>query len=196
MPVAPAAPLLERYVVFGNLFAAGGGAIHRIDRHPAMLEHPITPMDEGDLLLHLGRQTGRRLSLVNLLALRRTCFHWPADADAVLFDGLEPADMAQAARLIWERRSTPQTFAVGSSGFTYGMLDYWRSQGWLPESGGAVTGGTTRNPGRLLVLAGSCSPTTERQIRRALRSGFHGIRLNPADDELGRRRSRRVGATG
>ena len=55
--VAPAAPLLERYVVFGNLFAAGGDGIYRIDRHPAMREHPITPMDEGDLLLHLGRQT-------------------------------------------------------------------------------------------------------------------------------------------
>ena len=34
VPVVPAAPLLGRYVVFGNLFAAGGGAIHRIDRHP------------------------------------------------------------------------------------------------------------------------------------------------------------------
>ena len=44
VPVVPAAPLLERYVVFGNLFAAGGGAIHRIDRHPSMSRHPVTPM--------------------------------------------------------------------------------------------------------------------------------------------------------
>lgn len=181
VPVVPAAPLLERYVVFGNLFAAGGSAIHRIDRHPAMREHPVTPMTEGDLLLHLARQTGRRLALVNILALRAISFHWPERADAVLFDGLEPADMARAARLIWERRSTPQTFVVGSSGFTYGMLDYWRAQGWLPEAGAAVADWRTRNGGRLVVLAGSCSPVTERQIRRALRYGFHGIRLNPAD---------------
>jgi len=181
VPVVAAAPLLERYVAFGNLFAADGGAIHRIDRHPAMREHPTTPMTESDLLLHLARQTGRRLALVNILDLRASSFQWPGRADGVLFDGLDPADMAQTARLIWEHRSTPQTFVVGSSGFTYGMLDYWRAQGWLPEAGAAVAGQRSRNAGRLLVLAGSCAPATERQIRRALRSGFHGIRLNPAD---------------
>src|SRR4051794_39474607 len=31
-PVVVAAPHLGRYVLFGNLFAAGGGGIHRIDR--------------------------------------------------------------------------------------------------------------------------------------------------------------------
>jgi uncharacterized protein YgbK (DUF1537 family) len=99
----------------------------------------------------------------------------------VLFDGLETADMAQTARLIWKHRWRPQTFVVGSSGFTYGMLDYWRTQGWLLESDAAVNGRSTRGAGRLLVLSGSCSPATERQVRRALASGFHGIRLNPAD---------------
>jgi len=178
VPVVPAAPLLRRYVVFGNLFAVDGGAIHRIDRHPSMREHPVTPMSESDLLLHLGRQTGRRLSLVNIVDLRSGCPRFPEGADAVLFDGLEPADLARAARMIWEHRSTPQAFVVGSSGFTYGMLDYWRAQGWLPEAASCAAATRTE---RLLVLAGSCSPATERQICRALRSGFHGIRLNPID---------------
>ena len=31
-----------------------------------------------------------------------------------------------------------------------------------------------------LLLVG-CSPATERQIRSALRAGFHGIRLDPAE---------------
>jgi uncharacterized protein YgbK (DUF1537 family) len=179
--VVPAAPLLERYVVFGNLFAAGGGGIHRIDRHPAMREHPITPMTESDLLLHLSRQTARRLALVNLVELRGSPVPWPADAGAVLFDGVEPEDMAHAARRIWEHRDTPQMFVVGSSGFTYGMLDYWRAQGWLPDAEPAPGFGSSRKDERLLVLAGSCSPATERQIRSALRAGFHGIRLNPAE---------------
>jgi uncharacterized protein YgbK (DUF1537 family) len=179
--VVPAAPLLGRYVVFGNLFAAAGDGIHRLDRHPAMREHPITPMDESDLLLHLGRQTVRRLALVNLLELRGNSFQWPADAGAVLFDGMEPDDVAQAARRIWEYRHSPQTFVVGSSGFTYGMLDYWRAQGWLPDSDPAPGVGSIRKEKRLLVLAGSCSPATERQIRSALRAGFYGIRLNPVE---------------
>ena len=176
VPVVAAAPYLQRYVVFGNLFAAGEGAIHRIDRHPTMKQHPVTPMFESDLLVHLGRQTARKLALVNILALRSSLFAFAAEADGVLCDGIEPADLEQTARLIWEHRHAPQTFVVGSSGFTYGILDYWRSQGWLPEAGFCPS---AQPVDRILVLAGSCSHATERQICRALREGFHGIRLNP-----------------
>lgn len=178
--VGPAAPQLDRWVVFGNLFATGGDGIHRIDRHPAMRQHPITPMDEGDLLLHLARQTALRIAGVPLLELRRNQPAWPPDADVIIFDGLEPADMAQAARRMWEHRSGQQTFVVGSSGLTYGLLDYWRTQGWLPDP--PLRRNTTlSNQGRALVLAGSCSPATQDQICSALRAGFYGIRLDPAN---------------
>jgi len=177
VPVVAAAPLLGRYVAFGNLFAAGQGEVHRIDRHPSMASHPVTPMDESDLLLHLARQTSRRLALVDILALRANGFEWPV-ADAVLFDGIEPADVAAAARRIWENRGTGMTFVVGSSGFTYGMLDYWRSEGCLPPAPRLAPPAPAN---RLLVLAGSCSPTTASQTGHALRNGFHGIRLNPCD---------------
>jgi uncharacterized protein YgbK (DUF1537 family) len=182
VPVVPAAPLLERYVVFGNLFAADGHGIHRIDRHPAMRAHPITPMGESDLLLHLGRQTDRRIARFDLIELRGNSFRWPVEAEVVLFDGLDTSDMALAARRIWGLPFAPQKFVVGSSGFTYGMLDYWRGQGWLPDWRTAPGQANVRSRDeRLLVLAGSCSPGTERQIRSALCAGFHGIRLNPAD---------------
>ena len=69
VPVVVAAPHLARYVLFGNLFAAGGGAIHRIDRHPTMRRHPVTPMDEGDLRLHLAQQTSRKIELLDVIAL-------------------------------------------------------------------------------------------------------------------------------
>ena len=175
VPIVPAAPRLQRYVIFGNLFAEGGGAVHRIDRHPAMSRHPVTPMPEGDLMIHLGRQTAHKLALANILELRAETFTPDASADAVLFDGLEPADLAQAAQWIWEHRREPQAFVVGSSGFTGGILEYWRSRGWIE---GAPLHRSARPADRLLVLAGSCSPATEGQIRRALRDGFHGIRLD------------------
>jgi uncharacterized protein YgbK (DUF1537 family) len=175
--VVPAAPLLRRYVAFGNLFAASGEAIHRIDRHSAMGAHPITPMDESDLRLHLARQTSLEIAGVNLFELRANTWQWPERAGIVLFDGLDPEDMTQAARRIWEHR---QTFVVGSSGFTYGLMDYWRAQRWLPEPN-EFAAHARRSDGRLLVLSGSCSPATETQIRTALRDGFHGIRLDPAE---------------
>jgi uncharacterized protein YgbK (DUF1537 family) len=183
VPIVAAAPPLKRYVLFGNLFAAGGDSIHRIDRHPTMKQHPVTPMTESDLRLHLARQTRRSVALLDILAL-----HSPdADArlerllarrpDAVLFDGLQDESLARVARLIWRHRGAPQTFVVGSSGFTYGMVDFWRAQGWLAEGSGPPQ---PRRTDRLLVLSGSCSPATERQIQGALRDGFCGIRLDAA----------------
>ena len=53
VPIGVAAPHLGRFVVFGNLFAAAGGEVYRIDRHPTMAHHPATPMHEADLRLHL-----------------------------------------------------------------------------------------------------------------------------------------------
>jgi uncharacterized protein YgbK (DUF1537 family) len=50
-------PSLGRYCCFGHLFAsAGDGNIYRIDRHPVMSRHPVTPMRESDLRLHLAEQ--------------------------------------------------------------------------------------------------------------------------------------------
>ena len=53
VPVVVGAPHLGRAVVFGNLFAEADGAWYRIDRHPTMRRHPVTPMTEADLRLHL-----------------------------------------------------------------------------------------------------------------------------------------------
>jgi uncharacterized protein YgbK (DUF1537 family) len=48
-------PLLGRYVTFGNHFTVYGDRRYRLDRHPVMSKHPITPMDESDLRVHFAR---------------------------------------------------------------------------------------------------------------------------------------------
>ena len=67
------APSLGRYTVFGQHFARYGigskGAIHRLDRHPSVSKHPVTPMTEADLTVHLGRQTKKRIALFNILSV-------------------------------------------------------------------------------------------------------------------------------
>src|SRR3546814_4722054 len=65
VPIVVGAPHLGRYVVFGNLFAvAGGDEVFRIDRHPTMARHPVTPMHEADLRRHLAAQTDMPIALV------------------------------------------------------------------------------------------------------------------------------------
>ena len=69
VPLVVGAPQLKRYTAFGNLFAAYQGEIYRIDRHPVMARHPVTPMNEADLRLHLGQADGKAIELVDAAAL-------------------------------------------------------------------------------------------------------------------------------
>jgi uncharacterized protein YgbK (DUF1537 family) len=149
-----------------------------------MKSHPVTPMNESDLRVHLARQTDRKIGHIDVLALRdpgldarfdRALGERPA---AILFDGLDAPAMLQVGRLVWTRRGAPQSFAIGSSGLTYALIDYWRSQGWIPAAP------PTHRPGasdRLLAISGSLSPVTERQIGWALANGFSGVPLELAE---------------
>ena len=55
---------MGRFQCFGNLFALAHGKGYRLDRHPVMSQHPVTPMDEADLGRHLARQTEKPIGLV------------------------------------------------------------------------------------------------------------------------------------
>ncbi len=71
-PLVVGVPVLGRFVVFGNLFARSGldAEPSRLDRHPTMSRHPVTPMDEADVRHHLARQTKLPVTLVDLLKLQ------------------------------------------------------------------------------------------------------------------------------
>lgn len=181
VPLIVGAPQIRRYTAFGHLFAAYRGENFRIDRHPVMSRHPVTPMDEADLAIHLSRQTALTTALVDIAALRN-------DADAatdaaydsgkaiVLFDVDAPDTQKQAGHQLWRKRLHGGQFVCGSSGVEYALVPEWSIQG--------LTGGQQRfaAPGpvdRLAVVSGSVSPTTERQIRHAIDNGFDGVQIDP-----------------
>lgn len=186
VPLVVGAPVLRRYCLFGNLFATAGAETFRIDRHPTMRSHPVTPMDEGDLRVHLGRQTSKRIGLVDLLQLNEARLRavLAEGAEVVLFDVLDGERLARVGGLI---EATGPSFAVGSSGIEYALVGHWRLS--APPRPAA-------EPARqVLVLSGSCSPATAGQIGWALGHGFEGVRLDGEAsarrtlDALGRGRS-------
>jgi len=67
LPLIVGAPFLRRSVAFSNLFARVDDVTYRLDRHPTMSKHPLTPMNEADLRGHLAQQTSRRIAAVNIL---------------------------------------------------------------------------------------------------------------------------------
>ena len=188
-PLVVGAPALGRYCVFGNLFARYGigsaGAIHRLDRHPAMQRHPVTPADESDLRLHLGHQTRLRIGLLDILTLEK-----PADdrrsavsaavqagAEIVLFDLLSPSQLAGIGDLIDGAVVQAPLFSAGSSGVEMALAAHWSQTGAIRRS---ASWPTPRAVGPLLVLSGSCSSVTAGQIAWAEAHGFVSVPADPA----------------
>jgi 3-oxoisoapionate kinase len=188
VPVLSGAPTLGRFTVFGNLFARSGLDTEpfRLDRHPTMSRHPVTPMDEADLRLHLARQTSLDIGLFDLLQLaapdadRRWDDHLSAGAAAVIVDVLYPSHLPTIGRLIARAgaRDGPQ-FVVGSSGVEYALTAHWEETGQLDAH-------RSHTPGRpafsgvdqILVITGSCSPVNARQIAWADAHGFVTVPLD------------------
>jgi 3-oxoisoapionate kinase len=174
-PLLVAAPDMGRYQAFGQLFAtAGGTEVHRIDRHPVMSRHPVTPMDEADVRRHLARQTDLRIEVLQLPQLRgggpeaslRTML--ASGIRIVAMDCVDRDDLAAVGRLIWEGRGHG-LLAVGSQGVEYALLAYWRSIGALDVAPAATSAGAER---QIVAVSGSVSPTTAAQIAWAADNGF------------------------
>lgn len=208
MPVVGGQPNLGRYCVFGHLFAAfkTGAEVFRLDRHPTMRHHPVTPMGESDLRRHLARQGLASLSMIPYpeYALPPAALETVVDQaiaaspDGVLFDVGAPAHLPVVGRIIGQRARRNPILAVGPSSVEQALLAYWQTEGsdqpagatsaddsiraGHPARAGRVTtaddsaitesdtttlGGTLRGCGTALVLSGSLSPRTSRQIERA-----------------------------
>jgi uncharacterized protein YgbK (DUF1537 family) len=179
VPLVVGAPQLKRYTAFGHLFAAYRDKYYRIDRHPVMSRHPATPMDESDLLVHLSRQTELASELLDLATLRSpdrsAAFdRLAARAAILLIDVDSPESQALAGKEIWRARKPSGYFVVGSSGIEYALLAEW-------QGNASVRFGPPGGADRIAVVSGSCSPTTERQIRHAMTNGFDGIEVDPIE---------------
>ncbi|MEM5345357.1 3-oxo-isoapionate kinase OiaK [Paraburkholderia azotifigens] len=179
-PMVIGAPRLKRYQMFGNLFAAVNGTGYRLDRHPTMSRHPVTPMDEADLRVHLGRQTSRRIELIDMVQLRggqgvaRVAALGGDDRPVVLIDVLDEETLVEAGRLVWEQRGEG-VFSASSSGLQYALAAYWRSRGWLPATPSLPVAEPVDT---IAAVSGSCSPVTASQIAWARAQGFHVERLD------------------
>lgn len=179
VPIVGGQPSLGRYCAFSHLFAAAGtgGSVHRIDRHPTMRQHPVTPMAESDLRLHLGRQ-----GMAHISALHFPDYDSPADvldaklqalqaqhaADAplcpTLLDLTSPQQLATIGRLLWQHAQQARLLAVGSSAVAQALVAHWKG----PQPSAPVAQAPLqRAPGPVFAWAGSLSPLTAAQVAAA-----------------------------
>lgn len=188
-PVLGGMPALGRYCLFGNLFAKMGigseGGIYRLDRHPSMSVHPVTPATESDLTKLLAGQTSKKTGLVDILKVSGSMGDINLAVEKLIseqtkvlvYDAMKNEDLVSIAghldAIATAYRIT--LFSVGSSGIEMGLGTHWIRNGyfspvkeWAPIS--------KADP--LLVVSGSCSPVTTAQISHAIANGFEEIILD------------------
>lgn len=183
IPVLGGAPALGRYCLFGNLFARMGigsnGKIYRLDKHPSMSRHPVTPATESDLCEHLGKQTNKKIGLIDVLQLACPVNEWTTqkEDEVIMMDVLAEADLLKIGEWMDKQPNNKNAlFSVGSSGVEMALGKYWNQKGLLepvtswPHSGKADS---------MLVISGSCSPVTKGQIEWAKANGFAEVIVKP-----------------
>jgi len=187
VPVFAASPDLKRYTVFGNHFAAMGNQVYRLDKHPVMSRHPITPMSEADLRLVLQEQGLKgKIELMNVVDLERPLSELQdiykekvtEDSQAVLFDASRKEHVEKVGELLaFSRKPEEPLFLIGSSGVGHAVASTQKHlEGATPVNQSECP--SFKKVDQLLVVSGSCSPITEQQLQWAMNNGFEGIHLS------------------
>lgn len=197
IPIVAATPGLARYCAFGNLFArsATDGQVHRLDRHPIMSVHPVTPMHEADLTRHLGLQTDMPVAGFTLPSFELGRDAMDAElhrlvqamqGGAILFDGMSATHLTDTGRMLEalaQARVTAQghaspLFCVGGSGLEYALTQWWHEQGHRVTT--TVSMDRFAGVSQVLAVSGSASPLSGLQIDAALAAGFVDLPVDAA----------------
>lgn len=182
VPILAAAPGLRRYMAFGHLFAGVSDEteIYRIDRHPIMSCHPATPMHEADLRRHLSRQTDLPVGLVTLpdiegLPLSKLVEHVSAAPGPIFLDAISDRHLRTFGEIVREMAMHAPLFVAGSSGVEAALT----LSGWPRQKAGnpIVADAPERIDSPIVVVSGSCSETTLKQIGHAEENGFGSIAI-------------------
>lgn len=174
-------PSLRRFCFMGNLFAGvGAGDIHRIDRHPVMAHHPVTPMGEADLPRHLAAQGWPNVGLIDCTMIRQGRLALIADIKRriahgeteTLFDAIDDSDLLTIGDALRDIAKSTPILCVGASSVAQALFP--SSQ---PKPDDTTT--ATRRPGPVFAFAGSRSPLTAQQVVAA--TNFVKYRVAPSD---------------
>lgn len=182
VPVFSATPEFGRYTLFGHHYARAGNEVYRLDRHPVMSRHPVTPMHESDLAKILTEQGFEPKRLIDLRILDdyennpNALSAQIANDDSAVFDGYTQQQVITGAASLWQLASTHTVCAMAAQGLAHALGTHLRERNQItaPEPTH-----TLEPVDKLLVLSGSCSALSAAQIDWAIAAGFQEIRITP-----------------
>ncbi|MGB5421906.1 MAG: 3-oxo-tetronate kinase [Desulfobacterales bacterium] len=174
--VCPAFPANERTVYQGHLFV---GALPLSES--GMRNHPLTPMTDANLVRFLGKQV-RTPGSVDMIPLQIIEKGPPAIEQALdrlarrgrrfaVMDAVNDRNLIDIGTACSKLK-----LITGGSGVAMGLPANFRRAGALNADGGMAR--LPKLKGAAVVLAGSCSQATRRQINRMTKN-YPGFQLDP-----------------
>lgn len=183
----PALPENNRTVYQGHLFVG-----EQLLAASSMRYHPLTPMNDSNLVAVLGRQSQGKVGLIPFSTVDQG-----PDAIREAISRLRDAGVRQAiADAMTDRHlislghaAEDLKLVTGGSGIAMGLPDNFRDSGLLGHS--LKAGRLPSIEGHAAILAGSCSSATLGQIEKFRSSGLPVYRLDvralcQGRDEVGR----------
>jgi uncharacterized protein YgbK (DUF1537 family) len=157
--VCPAFPANNRSVYMGHLFV--GGLL--LEESP-MKDHPLTPMHDSQLVRLMGAQSAKEVGLIGYPVVEAGVEATRAAIESLreqgtsygIADALTDADLLTLGDAAADHR-----LVTGGSGIALGLPANFRRRGLLGEP---VKPMLPAAAGPALVIAGSCSQATRRQV--------------------------------
>jgi uncharacterized protein YgbK (DUF1537 family) len=174
----PAFPANRRTVYQGHLFV---GDV--LLSESSMRDHPLTPMRDANLVRVLQAQTKLPVSLVAHETVRGGAGAIGAAFDKL--DGIAIVDaIADADLRSIGAAAKSLKLVTGGSGVAMGLPANFRAAGLLGPL--AAPSQIVAPAGRPVILAGSCSAATRRQVAAAIAAGHPALRIDALDIAAGR----------
>ncbi|MBC2834508.1 3-oxo-tetronate kinase [Paragemmobacter straminiformis] len=170
----PAFPENGRSIFMGNLFVGE----QPLAESP-MKDHPLTPMRDSNLMRLLAPQVKRPVGLANRHVVARGAGALSARLEElrahgvahVVVDAVSNDDLTVIATACQD-----MTLLTGGSAVAMALPKLWADQGKVAR-GATARAGILDGPA--VLLSGSCSAMTNRQVAAALAAGRPGFRLDP-----------------
>ncbi|ROR05625.1 3-oxo-tetronate kinase [Erwinia sp. JUb26] len=159
--ISPALPVNGRTVYLGHLFV-----MNQLLSDSGMRHHPVTPMTDSNLLRLMEAQATGKAGLIASQTLDRGAEAVRAELAALAAEGVRYVvlDALNEQHLLTQGEALREMKLVtGGSGLAIGLARQWASSGWDREQ--AQAAGKPQG-GRAVVISGSCSTMTNRQVAR------------------------------
>ncbi len=171
----PAFPENGRSIFMGNLFV---GQLPLAES--PMKDHPLTPMRDSNLMRLLEPQVTNAVGLVDRLCVARGEADVKAELDRlrnqgvchVVVDAVANDDLYTIARAC-----SDMALMTGGSAIAMPLPDIYLNQGLLSKA--AAKPAMRDVAGKAIILSGSCSAMTRKQVAGYITSGAPGFQLDP-----------------